>query len=174
MIRARSAAGELCPEAEILNLLPEGPVAVPEMARRGGLGGEFLGRLLNENADLHRLCGAGSPCYYSDRHMTAAYSRLLLHKQEGPLRLIAETVRCYCREFRRPLALAVFAQAPFDLEQPVLREYLARMSQTEEYDDIAMVTTSEAGIYLYATSCLEHKHAEMLAEWLDVGQDRNP
>jgi hypothetical protein len=48
------------------------------------------------------------------------------------------------------------------------------MQGEKEYLDIASTTTSSSRVFLYSTLHLEPDHAEMLAEWLDVGQFENP
>jgi len=48
------------------------------------------------------------------------------------------------------------------------------MQAEEAYRDIASTTTSSSRVLLYSTLHLETDHAEMLAEWLDVGQFENP
>ena len=106
--------------------------------------------------------------------MTEAYAQILLHKQDGPLMLIAETVRRHAGTYQRPIALDMFTQQPFNLEGHQVLDYLAIMAETDGYDDIAITSTSTAGVYLYSTSYLEAEHAAMLAEWLDVGQSENP
>jgi hypothetical protein len=48
------------------------------------------------------------------------------------------------------------------------------MGEQEEFQDIALATTSMGRVYLYSTHHLEPDYASTLAEWLDVGQANNP
>ncbi|MDD2672499.1 MAG: hypothetical protein PHG91_08835 [Syntrophales bacterium] len=165
LIREKSSAGRLVSESEIISLLEEERRKCPD---------SLFTRLPDENEDVHRLSGAGSHFYYSSRHMTEIYARLLLLKLEGPLRLIAETVRrnsCACR---RPVPLDLFTQPPFNLTRQEVLDSLAEMSRTEGWEDIAVASTSASVVFLYSRAHLETGHAEMLAEWLDVGQVQNP
>jgi len=174
LIRKRSAAGELITAAEIPDLWEDEYPPFPDADGSGEDIAGILSRLVHENEDLYKLSGAGYPCYYSDLHMTAAYAQIMFHKQEGPLRLIAETVRKNSCECQRPVALDIFTQPPFNLEYNQIRDYLSIMTIMESYDDIVATSSSASMIYLYSTAHLERDHAEMLAEWLDVGQAHNP
>ncbi|MCE5282285.1 MAG: hypothetical protein LLG93_09320 [Deltaproteobacteria bacterium] len=170
-IRERSAASQLISESEILNLLNAEPFTPLEAGQ--DIHG-FLTQLVDDHKDLHGLPGTGFSWYYSSDHMTEAYATLLLHRQDGPLRLIAETVRQNAGTYRRPVPLDLFTRPPFNLTHDQALESLAMMTETEGYGDIARTTTSASGIYLYCKTHLEADHAAMLAEWLDVGQFENP
>lgn len=173
-IREKSAAAQLISASEIMGLLNDENLALPDADKTGEDITAILTRLVNEYADLHELSGTGAPCYYSSAHMTEAYAQILFHKLDGPLRLIAETVRQNSGEYQRPVALEIFTQPPFNLAYHQILDYLAMMAQTEGYDDIVTTSTSASGIYLYSTTHLEKEYAVMLAEWLDVGQAHNP
>ncbi len=134
----------------------------------------MLTRMVDENEDLHSLAGAGSQWYYSARSMTDAYANILLQKLEGPVRLIAETVRHNSSAYQRPVPLELFTAPPFDLTHQQVLDGLETMAATDGYEDIASTITSASGIYLYSTKRLEADHAEMLAEWFHVGQAENP
>ncbi len=174
VIRERSAAAELISEAEILSLLNDEHLMFLDADGTGEDITVILARLVQESEDLQKLSGAGSPCHYSSYYMTEAYAQILLRKREGPLQLIAETVRQNACAYQRPVPLDIFTLPPFNLAYDKVLEYLALMAQTTGYDDIVMTSTSASGIYLYSTSHLETEHALMLAEWLDVGQAVNP
>jgi len=173
LIRERSAAGQLVSAAELMSLLEER--LTPRDAR---IQGEditaMLTRAAHENQDLHTQNGAGSSWYYSTLSMTEAYAAILLQALEGPVRLIAETVRHNSAAYQRPVPVELFEQPPFNLSCREVTDSLATMAVTEGYEDIATTTTSADGMYLYSTTCLEPGHAEMLAEWFDVGQAENP
>ncbi|MBP8980634.1 MAG: hypothetical protein KBG09_05255 [Syntrophobacterales bacterium] len=174
VIRERSAAGDLVSASEILNLMGDECPDMTDGEERATVGPRLLDRLVDHGEDLHRLSGTGPPYYYSSRHMTRAYARLLLHKREDPLRLLAETVRDLSRDCRRPVPLDIFTGPPFAMTGGTIRIYLEVMSRTDGYDDIAVLSTSLDGVYLYSTTYLDKDHAEMLAEWLEVGQLQNP
>jgi hypothetical protein len=173
VIRERSAAAQLVSESDILLLLEE-RLTPPDTDTTGDDITVLLTRLVQENEDLHSLAGAGSHWYYSSHAMTGAYANILLQALEGPVRLIAETVRHNASVYRRPVPLDMFMEPPFNLTNGQVLDCLAMMVETEGFDDIDTTTTSASGIYLYSTSHLEKEHAEMLAEWFDVGQSENP
>jgi hypothetical protein len=173
VIRERSAAEQVVSTSEILSVVEE-RLTPPDTDTTGDDISMLLTRLVQENEDLHSLAGAGSHWYYSSRSMTEAYAKILLHKLEGPLRLIAETVRQNSCAYQRPVPLYIFTEPPFCLTHHQILDCLATMAATEGYEDIATTTTSASGIYLYSTSHLEAEHAVMLAEWFDVGQSENP
>ena len=165
-IRKKSAAAELISEDEILSLFKDKHPLFPA--------GEDIALLIEENEDLHKLSGAGSQFFYSSLHMTEAYATILLNKLDGPLMLIAETVRQNAHVYQRPVLLDIFTKPPFNLAHDQVLNYLKTMAATEDYDDIKATSTSASGIYLYSTTHLETEYAVMLAEWLDVGQSDNP
>ena len=173
VIRERSAAAQLVSESEILLVVGE-RLAPPDTDTAGDDLSVLFTQVVDENEDLYSLAGAGSHWYYSSRSMTGAYARILLQTLEGPLRLIAETVRHNASVYQRPVPLDMFMEPPFNLTNGQVLDCLATMAATEGYDDIETTTTSASGIYLYSTSHLETEHAVMLAEWFDVGQSENP
>jgi hypothetical protein len=173
VIRERSAATQLVSESEILAVVEE-RLTPPDRDTTGDDISALLTRLVDENEDLQTLAGAGSHWYYSSRSMTGAYARILIQTLEGPVRLMAETVRHNASVYRRPVPLDMFMEPPFNLTNGQVLDCLATMAETDRYDDIETTTTSASGVYLYSTSHLETEHAVMLAEWFDVGQSENP
>jgi hypothetical protein len=173
VIRERSADALLVSASEIM-LYVQKHLAAPDTNITGEDIPVMLTRMVQENEDLHSLAGAGSHWYYSSRSMTDEYAKILLHKLEGPVRLIAETVRHNASVYQRPVPLDMFMEPPFNLTNGQVLDCLAMMVETEGFDDIETTTTSASGIYLYSTSHLETEHAVMLAEWFDVGQSENP
>ena len=168
LIREKSAAAALVAESEIVIALKSDPP---------GAGGDIaavLAQLIKEDSDLHEITGTVSRCYYSSEHMTASYARVLFHKREGPPLLIAETVRESAAATRQPMPLGIFSIPPFSLTHRQIIRALASIAAADDYRDIAMVRTTVLGTYLYSTNHLEPEYAEMLAEWLDVGQFNNP
>jgi hypothetical protein len=173
LIRDGSASARLVSESEITLFLKEH--RTPDNTNPPGedVSAVFT-RLLLDNEDLQALSGVGSLWYFSSCSMTEAYAKILLRTMEGPVRLIAETVRHNSREYQRPVPLEFFERPPFSLDNRQVLDTLATMAVTEGYGDIATTTTSLSGVYLYSTKHLEAGHAEMLAEWFDVGQAENP
>jgi hypothetical protein len=172
VIRERSAAARLVSASEITLLLEEHPEPDTNISGEGVT--ELLTRLVFDNKDLHALSGAGVQWYYSSRSMTEAYAKVLLQTLEGPVGLVAETVRHNSRIYQRPIPIEIFEETPFNLACRQVFDCLTTMAATEGYEDIATTETSISGIYLYSTTYLETEHAVMLAEWFDVGQSENP
>lgn len=174
-IRERSAAAQLISEAELMELMRGHRPASPETGGSAEALTAALSKLIPQNDDLRRISGPGPQSYfYSVHHMTGAYAEILQHRLEGPLQLIAETVRNNARTYRRPVPVETFTRPPFGLERRQVLDCLKMMAETEGYDDIAATSTSASTTYLYSRTCLEDEHAAMLAEWLDVGQMDNP
>jgi len=169
-IRERSAAYQLISESELVSLLKD----LPDADKKDKDVSAILTRRIQENDDLQILSGKDSSYYYSSDFMTAAYAKILIDKLDGPLLLIAETVREHTGTYGRPVPLDIFMQPPFNLEYGLLLDSLEAMKNEDGYADIAATTTSASTIYLYSSSHLERDHAVMLAEWLDVGQAENP
>ena len=172
MIRERSAAARLVSASEIMLFLEEHPA--PDMNISDEVVTEFLARLVFDNKDLHTLSGTGVQWYYSSSSMTEAYAKVLLQTLEGPLGLIAETVRHNSRIYQRPIPIEIFEKTPFNLACRRVFDCLKTMAATEGYEDIATTETSISGTYLYSTTYLDMEHAVMLAEWFDVDQSENP
>jgi hypothetical protein len=175
MIRESSKEGQLLAESEILRRLADQYPLTPPATDPIEEIEKILKNAVAGSDDLHALAVRdGSRRYYSAEFMTFAYAAILLQKEGDPLRLIAEIVRENSEIYPRPVPLELFAQSPFDLTQQEVLDDLVRMAEKEEYRDIAQTTTSASKVYLYSTLHLEPDHAEMLAEWADVGQDGNP
>ncbi|MFZ2961462.1 MAG: hypothetical protein WA705_31680 [Candidatus Ozemobacteraceae bacterium] len=172
VIRERSAAARLVSASEIMRFLEEH--LMPGANISGEVVTELLTRLVLDNKDLHALSGADTQWYYSSRSMTEAYAKILLQTLEGPVGLIAETVRHNSRIYQRPIPLEIFEKTPFNLACRQVFDCLTTMGATEGYEDIATTETSISGIYLYSTTYMQTEHAVMLAEWFDVGQSENP
>jgi hypothetical protein len=76
--------------------------------------------------------------------------------------------------YPRPIPVDIFKNSPFELTQEEIQSCLQKMSDQEEYQDIAQTTTSAGTVFLYSNIHLDPGYASMLAEWLDVGQFNNP
>jgi len=135
----------------------------------------ILGEVVQENADLQEISTEnGTAYYYSTQSLSETYAGILMSKQEGSLRVIAQVVRDNSKIYPRPVPLDMFTMSPFDLTQEEILDCLARINEQEEYKDIARTTTSVGTVFLYSSRHLEPDYAFTLAEWLDVGQVNNP
>ena len=130
---------------------------------------------VQENADLREISARnGISYYYSTLNLSETYAGILVSKEEGPLSVIAQVVRENSKIYPRPVPLDIFSGPPFDLTEEEILDYLKRMGEQSEYQDIARTTTSVGTVFLYSSRYLEPDYAFTLAEWLDVGQANNP
>jgi hypothetical protein len=176
LIRENSKAGKLVLPEDIGHALHAkyGLTPISGEALDGGLS-TILQETMKQHGDLREIPGHdGLPRYYSEQYMSVAYSRLLVQKEEGPLVLIAETVRENSKVYPRPISRDIFKNVPFALTEEEIVTCLEKMKAAEQYNDIAQTVTSEGVVYLYSTLHLDPDYASMLAEWVDVGQYRNP
>jgi hypothetical protein len=135
----------------------------------------ILGEVVQENADLQEISNENGAAYYhSTRSLSETYAGILITKEEGPLRIMAQVVRDNSKIYPRPVPLGMFSMSPFDLTQEEILDCLTKMDEQEEYKDIARTTTSAGTVFLYSSRHLEPDYAFTLAEWLDVGQVNNP
>lgn len=175
MIRQSSEAGQLISDCEILRRVTDQDLLSPLMADLAAEAERILRKAMDENEDLKELAAPDGPRqYYSSNFMTEAYALMLLHKQAGPLPLIAAIVRQNSAVYTRPVPADFFTQQPFGLPLQEVLKNLAKMETEAEYRDIVSTTTSMSRVFLYSTLHLEPEYASMLAEWLDVGQFENP
>jgi len=175
IIRENSKAGQLVSAEELLSTLKVEEGAKPERDEEIVPPEALLNKVLAEHKDLKEIrAKGGSSLYYSSMFMSDAYATLLLHKEEGPGMLIADTVRDDSDRYPRPTPLEVFKEPPFDLSQKEILSFLQEMSGREEYQDISQVSTSIGHVFLYSSRYLDRDYALMLAEWIDVGQFENP
>ena len=175
-IRKQSEAGKLVLLKDVLQVLREQNVLGPE---KGELSGEDLEALVTEtfrrNEDLKEIPGHdGLPRYYSGQYMSDAYARLLVRKEGDPLLLLAETIRENSKIYPRPVPMETFKNPPFDLTEEEILACLEKMKEEDPYKDIGETVTSEGTVFLYSAWHLEPDYASMLAEWIDVGQHKNP
>jgi hypothetical protein len=106
--------------------------------------------------------------------MTGAYARVLMLKGQGPLKMMAEVIREHSRVYPRPVPLALFQCAPFNLENDEIALHLKEMTGKLPFRDIEHLTTSIGNVFAYSTDHLDPGYAAMLAEWVDVGMVENP
>ena len=132
-------------------------------------------QVIERNPDIKEISARNAtPRYYSSHYMTEGYAKILIHKGEDLLSMIAETVRENSERYPRPVPFGIFQDPPFELTQQELMGCLQRMAEKEDYGDIAQTMTSIGTIFLYSTLHLEPDYASALAEWIDVGQANNP
>jgi hypothetical protein len=176
LIRERSAAGRLAlPDEIVLTLRGEAGFEPANGGAPGRDAAAIIRDTMKQNADLREISGHdGVPRYYSEQDMSDAYARLLVQKEGDPLLLIAATVRESSQVYPRPVSRDTFKNEPFSLTAEEILICLEKMKTGGPYDDIAQTVTSEGGVYLYSTLHLDPDYAAMLAEWVDVGQYRNP
>ena len=176
LIRENSKAGKLVLPEEIVHALhaKHGLTPVGGGAPDGGFS-MILQETMKQQGDLREIPGHdGLPRYYSEQYMSVAYARLLVQKEGDPLVLIAETVRENSKVYPRPISRDTFKNEPFALTEEEMVTCLEKMKAGDQYNDIAQTVTSEGVVYLYSTLHLDPDYASMLAEWVDVGQYRNP
>jgi hypothetical protein len=170
-VRMRSEEGKLIQREEIVQILRERRGEPSEYSYEE----DILMEAMNRNEDLTSIPGQdGLPRYYSTIYMIEAYAQLLVRKEGNPLLMIAETVRENSKIYPRPIRRDIFKNEPFELNEEEISTCLQKMREEDQYKDIAQTTTSEGTVFLYSTLHLEPDYASMLAEWVDVGQYRNP
>jgi hypothetical protein len=104
--------------------------------------------------------------------LSETYAGILIRKEESSF--IAEIVRENSAIYPRPVPLDFFRESPFDLTQEEILDFLGKMGEQGEYQDIALTTTSIGTVFLYSSRHLNPDYASTLAEWFDVGQINNP
>jgi len=175
MVREKSKAGQLVSAEELCLTLKLEDGAKPEGDKESVPPEALLNKVLAEHEDLREMrAKGGTSFYYSSMFISGTYATLLLHKEEGPGALIADTVREDSERYPRPTPLEVFKEPPFDLSQEDILSCLQEMSGQDEYQDISRVSTSIGHVFLYSSKYLDRDYALMLSEWIDVGQFENP
>lgn len=175
MIRQSSQAGRLIGVARIKAAMADQPICAAAGATAPDLVGDLIGQVLTRHDDIDVIGdGSGDPWYFSRLFMTDAYAQLLLLKGQGPLAMMAEVIREHSRVYPRPVPLALFQCAPFDLSDDQIRVCLEQMRGKPAYQDIAHLTTSAGQGFAYSTEHLDAGYAALLAEWADRGQAENP
>lgn len=174
IIRQRSADGQLVEPEEISVELTGLGLFNSETDDQKSLLPTMIRSVVEDNEDIKEISATETPYYYSSQGLSETYAAILLRKQEGPLRLVAEVVRENSSIYPRPVPLDIFTGPPFDLTREEISDCLEKMAGQQEYRDIAQTTTSIGTVFLYSNQCLEPAYASALAEWLDVGQANNP
>lgn len=173
IIREKSEAGQLVKFEELLTDLAGQGLSNSDVAhQRSHLEG-VLRQVVSENEDIKELSSRNRiPHYYSSRSLSETYAGILVRKEEKSL--MAEIVRENSAIYPRPVALNIFREAPFDLTQEEILDFLGKIGKQGDYQDIARTTTSIGTVFLYSNQHLDPIYASTLAEWLDVGQGNNP
>ncbi len=174
-VRARSKAGELVTEEEILEALVLKGILKPGAEEDRSELEELLKETIENHEELRKITdGTKRSSYYSTQGMTDAYAGILILKDGDPLVLMAGTIREDSRRYPRPVRLDIFEGPPFSLTPEEIGRCLKRMAEQEAYRDIEQTSTSIGTVFLYSRLHLEPDYASMLAEWFDVGQSASP
>lgn len=172
LIRTRSRAGDLTGGKDLEDHVPG--ILSSDEVRPGQVPG-YIQESLREQDDIKTVFDCkGDAFYYSERYMTGAYANILVLKMAGHLRMMAEIIREQSRMYPRPVPISLFRYPPFDLEENLISEGIEEMMRQGPYRDISLLTTSIGNAFAYSTDYLTPDYAQMLAEWIDVGQVQNP
>jgi hypothetical protein len=174
-IRTKSRSEELVTSREIFEALANQGVLKPTSVEQLQELEAFLKGAINDNGDLKEVSdGKGNSRYYSTQSMAEPYAKILSRKGGNPVLLMAEVVRENSQRYPRPVPLELFEGSPFDLTPDEILSCLKEMAGSVEYQDIAQTTSSIGTVFLFSRLHLEPDYASMLAEWIDVGQSKNP
>jgi hypothetical protein len=174
-IRTKSRSGELVTSMEIFEALGNRGILKPASGEQLQEFDAVLKRAIDHSGDLKEvLDGEEGSRFYSTQTMSEAYARILSRKGKNPALLMAETIREDSRRYPRPVPLDLFEGPPFDLAPDEILSCLKEMAEGKDYQDIAQTTSSIGTVFLFSKLYLEPDYASMLAEWIDVGQSKNP
>ncbi len=114
--------------------------------------------------DIRSITGpTGKVYFYSIKHMTEGYARILARVRAGdPCLTIAETVREESRVYPRVTNTELFKYALFKIDREQLDDYVARVQQL--YPDIQAIKAPSGTTYLYSTQYLTPDWAALLAK----------
>jgi hypothetical protein len=155
IIQEKNKAGQLVSSEELLSALNAKDGSRPEGDEEMVSPEALLDNMMAENKDLKEMRAKdGTSLYYSSMFMSDAYATLLMHKKQGPVSLVADTVREDSDRYPRPTPLEVFNEPPFDLSQEEILSCLQEMSSQDEYQDISRVSTSIGHVFLYSSRYL--------------------
>jgi hypothetical protein len=156
IIQEKNKAGQLVSSEELLSALNAKDGSRPEGDEEMVSPEALLDNMMAENKDLKEMRAKdGTSLYYSSMFMSDAYATLLMHKKQGPVSLVADTVREDSDRYPRPTPLEVFNEPPFDLSQEEILSCLQEMSSQDEYQDISRVSTSIGHVFLYSSRYLD-------------------
>jgi hypothetical protein len=115
-------------------------------------------------ADIKSLQGpTGKIYFYSTKHMTEGYARILARVDAGdPCLTIAETVREESKVYPRVTNTELFKYGLFKIDREGLDKHVARA--LELYQDIQSIQSPTGNVYLYSTLYLTPDWASYLAK----------
>jgi len=106
---------------------------------------------------------SGGVVYHDAALLSGGYARIL-DRKSAPAVMLAEEVRCNCRDYPRPVPVELFEKPPFDLDPKTVAATLAAMAAGDQYRDIASLATASGAVYLFSSLYLERGYALFLAE----------
>lgn len=106
---------------------------------------------------------SGGVVYHDAALLSGGYARILDRKSVAAV-MLAEEVRCNCRDYPRPVPRELFEKPPFDLAPETVEATLAAMAEDGQYRDIASLATASGAVYLFSSRYLERAYALFLAE----------
>ncbi|MEE3664085.1 YdhW family putative oxidoreductase system protein [Brenneria sp. g21c3] len=167
-IRRCSAAGELVDRRS----LQTAPYLLDE--ETVGLLFEQIGAS-DSCADIIAIGNDETQYYYSDQSMSHNYARILVFTHEQDIcKTIADTVRFECQTYPRPYKVQMLRFPPYAFDQEKIDGALRFFEQSEEFEDIRLITASNGEPYLFSERFMSRGKAWGLCEWIEVEQYENP
>lgn len=125
--------------------------------------------------DIQHIIQQENRFYYSERHMSHNYARILVftHEQDACATL-AQSVRFECETYPRPFKVDMLALPPYGFDADMIASTLRFLSHHEAYGDIHQVEASNGAVYLYSDLSMSVGKAQGLCEWIEVEQYENP
>ncbi len=125
---------------------------------------DVLETVLKNNPDVIRLPGrSGTGYFYSNRHMTENYAKILARVEEAdPCYTIAEMVREESRIYPRPTNIELFKYGMFNIDRERLDEFVKKV--LDENEDINGYRSANGNVYLYSTQYLPDAQAALIVE----------
>ncbi len=119
--------------------------------------------------DVKLLKGKKTSYYYSNKHMTESYAKLLVRVEDGDLfALIADTIRNDSKIYPRSTDIKLFTKSPYSFKEQELIGIIEQLMKTEGYEDIKESRASNNALYLYSELHLSKAYADSLTEWIEV------
>ncbi len=120
-------------------------------------------------ATIKTVKGAKETYYYDGEHMTDHYAVVQASLQDkNILAAIAAAARHDCKIYPRPVKMTAMMDSPYCYTEDEVMGALARMRETEEYQDIGTVTASNGKICIYSSQYMSKKYAQALCEEMEV------
>ncbi len=122
--------------------------------------------------DIQWISGQKAKYLYSNQTMTDNYARLHVHvKEQNLVAMVAEAVRHDSSVYPRVTSVKAFRYSPYNLEQELLDDVLKKIQESDEFQDIQVITASTGAKYLYSNQFLEPRRANALVELREVVDD---